>query len=76
MTEYEIETYKAGYWTWVVRDKEGGLLAYGGFCWTRRKARKEALAWIEEKENPRPNKAELRDKRIKDRTMRKETYRG
>ena len=73
MTEYEIETYKAGYWTWVVY-LNGHQMAYGGYCRTRRKARKTALAWIEERENPGPSKEELRDKRIKDRTMRKETY--
>lgn len=74
--EYQIETYKAGYWTWTVRDVRNNLLAYGGYCWSRRKARKDALAWIKEELNPGPSEVELRDKRIKDRTMRKETYRG
>lgn len=77
MTEYQIETYKAGYWVWTVRDVQNSLLTYGGYCWSRRKARKEALAWIKD-QNLRDgqSKADLRDKRIKDRTMRKETYSG
>lgn len=75
MTEYEIETYKAGYWIWVVL-QSGSQKAYGGYCRTRRKARKEAIAWIEANAPDSKSKADLRDKRIKDKTMRKETYRG
>ena len=74
MAEYQIETYKVGYWSWVVRDTDGSQLAYGGYCWSRREARKDALAWIERNQGDKPSKEDLRDKRIKDRTMRKETY--
>lgn len=77
-TEYTIETYKAGYWTWIVRDGKGNMLAYGGYCRTRRKARNKAVDWIEKYLNPGVprSKQELRDKSIKDRTMLKETYGG
>lgn len=74
MAEYTIETYKAGYWTWVIRDTDGSQMAYGGYCLTRREARKDALDWLSSNLKDVPSKAELQYRRTKARTMRKETY--
>lgn len=75
--EYEIETYKAGHWFWVVRDQAGILQEFGTFCGTRRKARKKAMEWIDD-QNLREGKSkeEIRFAKIKAKTKRKETYGG
>lgn len=77
MAEYVIETYKAGHWFWVVRDKYGKMLEYGTYCWTRRKALKKARQAVEDiLERGGRSKEDLKAEAVKAKTMRRETYHG